>query len=146
MPKLIIKKIKPLHIAYAMWAVAIAGSLGSLALSSIWEFIPCTLCWYQRGFMFALPFVIGAGVWLKDKNIFYYVLPLTIAGGVIALYQSLIQWQMVPYDASQCVVGVPCDTRYIDWFGFITIPFMALITFCAIGFLAYMHYRLGNKK
>lgn len=28
-----------------------------------------------------------------------------------------------------CVSGVPCSGQYINWFGFITIPFLALIAF-----------------
>ena len=31
-----------------------------------------------------------------------------------------------------CVNGVPCNVQYINWLGFITIPFLALTAFTII--------------
>ena len=31
-----------------------------------------------------------------------------------------------------CVSGVPCSAQYINWFGFITIQFLALVAFVII--------------
>ena len=35
-------------------------------------------------------------------------------------------------EINPCVQGVPCNVDYINWLGFITIPFLALIAFCMI--------------
>jgi disulfide bond formation protein DsbB len=34
-----------------------------------------------------------------------------------------------------CRSGVPCSTQYIDVFGFVTIPFLALVAFALITLL-----------
>lgn len=31
-----------------------------------------------------------------------------------------------------CTQGVPCNVQYINWFGFVTIPFLALSGFILI--------------
>lgn len=41
-----------------------------------------------------------------------------------------------------CVSGIPCSAQYINWFGFITIPFLALIAFTLIfAWLSYLRNR-----
>src|SRR3989344_9222631 len=40
-------------------------SLFSLVYSEVVGFLPCYLCWYQRVFMFPLPFIFGAAIWYK---------------------------------------------------------------------------------
>jgi len=37
-----------------------------------------------------------------------------------------------------CKMGVPCNAEYINWLGFITIPFMALIAFILIAILLWV--------
>ncbi|MED4739629.1 disulfide bond formation protein B, partial [Bacillus subtilis] len=43
-----------------------------------------------------------------------------------------------------CVSGVPCSGQYINWFGFITIPFLALIAFILI--IIFMCLLNGEKS
>ena len=38
----------------AMWAAALIATLGSLYFSEIKGYIPCTMCWYQRIFMYPI--------------------------------------------------------------------------------------------
>jgi len=40
-------------------------------------------------------------------------------------------WRM-PSWALALSVGVPCDTRYINWFGFVSIPLLALVAFVSL--------------
>jgi disulfide bond formation protein DsbB len=37
-----------------------------------------------------------------------------------------------------CTSGVPCNTDYINWLGFITIPFLALIAFSLITIILWI--------
>ncbi|MFD0712687.1 disulfide oxidoreductase [Paenibacillus sp. GCM10027626] len=123
---------------YLAWMVAVVATLGSLYFSEIREFIPCELCWYQRILMYPLSILLGIAAYTNDRKIKKYVLPLSIIGGCISLFHYLEQ--KVPGFASikPCVNGVPCSTQYINYFGFITIPFLALVAFTLISVLLFM--------
>jgi len=118
---------------YLTWVVAILASLISLSLSEIFNLTPCVLCWFQRIFMYPLPFIIGVAIWRKDlKNLAYYVLPLALIGLAIAFYHTLLQWDVIPEAAAPCREGISCTTKQINYFGFITIPFGSFISFLFI--------------
>jgi disulfide bond formation protein DsbB len=120
---------KPLLLS---WITAIIATLGSLYFSEVQHFIPCTLCWYQRIFMYPLVIILGTAVYRNDKEIYKYVLPLSIVGMLISGYHTLLQ--KVPYiqQFEMCTTGVPCSKDYINWLGFITIPLLAFIAFTMI--------------
>ncbi|MFJ5713904.1 disulfide oxidoreductase [Neobacillus sp. NPDC093127] len=120
---------KPLLLS---WIAAILATLGSLYFSEVQHFIPCTLCWYQRIFMYPLVIILGTAVYRNDKGIYKYVLPLSIVGMLISGYHTLLQ--KVPYiqQFEMCTTGVPCSKDYINWLGFITIPLLAFIAFTMI--------------
>ncbi|MDN3019278.1 disulfide oxidoreductase [Neobacillus drentensis] len=114
------------------WVAALIATLGSLYFSEVMHFVPCTLCWYQRIFMYPLAIILGIAVYRNDKGIYKYVLPLSIIGILISGYHTLLQ--KIPYlqQFEMCTSGVPCSKDYINWLGFITIPLLALIAFITI--------------
>ncbi|EKN69377.1 thiol-disulfide oxidoreductase BdbC [Neobacillus bataviensis LMG 21833] len=120
---------KPLLLS---WIAAIIATLGSLYFSEVMHFIPCTLCWYQRIFMYPLAIILGIAVYRNDKSIYQYVLPLSIIGVLISGYHTILQ--KIPYlqQFEMCTSGVPCSKDYINWLGFITIPMLALVAFIII--------------
>jgi disulfide bond formation protein DsbB len=122
---------------YAAWLVSIVATLGSLYFSEILHYVPCSLCWYQRILMYPLVILLGIASYRQQSLIIPYALPLSILGGCISLWHYL--HQKVPFlqTAMQCKVGVPCNQDYINWFGFITIPFLALIAFILISVLLF---------
>ncbi|MEH7074902.1 disulfide oxidoreductase [Neobacillus drentensis] len=126
------------------WLAAIVATLGSLYFSEVMHFIPCTLCWYQRIFMYPLAIILGVAVYWNDKSIYRYALPLSIIGWLIAGYHTLLQ--KIPYlqQFEMCTTGVPCSKDYINWLGFITIPLLAFIAFTIITVCLLMISR--NKK
>jgi disulfide bond formation protein DsbB len=134
------------YLPYAIWFVAAGALIGSLALSEIFDLIPCTLCWWQRTFMFPLAFVATVGVLRKDQNMGYYLLPLAVVGIVISMYHSLLQWGIIKETILDCSLtgAVSCSKPEIMWFGFITIPFMAFVSFSTIAVLSWLS--LPNKK
>jgi len=109
---------------------AIAALLGSLYFSEIRGFIPCELCWYQRILMYPIPVLLLIGIFNEDWFLPKYILPLSITGLGVSTYHYLLQNQV--FGASVCSAGVSCATRYINVFGFITIPFLALVAFLMI--------------
>jgi len=120
------------HILYMAWLVSIVATLGSLYFSEIKEYIPCELCWFQRIFMYPLSILLGVAAYSNDKRMKKYMLPLSIIGGSISLFHYLEQKVPGFADIKPCKQGVPCTVEYINWFGFVTIPFLALTAFVLI--------------
>jgi disulfide bond formation protein DsbB len=120
---------KPLLLA---WVAALIATIGSLYFSEVLHYIPCTLCWYQRIFMYPLAIILGIAFYQNDKGITKYALPLSIVGMVISGYHTVLQ--KVPYlqQFEMCTSGVPCSEDYLNWLGFITIPMLAFIAFTII--------------
>lgn len=131
---------------YLAWVVSLVATGGSLFMSEILEFAPCKLCWLQRIFMYPLVLLLGRAAIRGDRRIVGYVMPLVIIGGCISLYHY--GEQKVPGMASilPCKVGVPCNEDYLDWFGVITIPLMALVAFVMIGLLLWFGSRNGGAQ
>ena len=69
---------------------------------------------------------------LEDNSIKFYVLPLSIIGFCISFYHYLVQKVPGFSEVRPCEQGVSCNAQYIDWMGFITIPFLALTAFFLI--------------
>jgi len=123
---------------FLAWLVALIATLGSLFFSEIMEFVPCTLCWYQRILMYPLVVIFFMGMFPYDKQVVKFAFPLVLLGWLVALYHNLIHYEIIPESASPCVQGIPCSTKYIQWLGFLTIPMMSFIAFSLIGILLYM--------
>lgn len=82
--------------------------------------------------MYPLVLILGLGILKKDKGLFDYAFPLAIIGWIIALYHNLLYYQILPEAMAPCKAGISCTTRYIEWFGFLTIPLLSLIGFTII--------------
>jgi len=117
---------------YIAFAQALAAMLGSLYYSQILHYAPCVLCWYQRILMYPLVLILAVGIMRRDKNVPYYVLPLSIIGIGFALYHYLLQRGIIPDSLAPCSLGVSCTTKYVEYFGFVTIPFLSLLAFVVI--------------
>jgi disulfide bond formation protein DsbB len=117
---------------YLAWIVSLVDTLGSLYFSEIKGYIPCELCWFQRIAMYPLSIILGIAAYDNDKNMKKYVLPLSIIGGCISIFHYLEQKVPAMSAIKTCTKGVPCNVDYINWLGFITIPFLALIAFSLI--------------
>jgi disulfide bond formation protein DsbB len=123
------------------------ATAGSLALSEIYHLVPCALCWYQRICLFPQVVILGVGIKRADRGAHAYALPLAIAGLVIAGFHSLLQWGVIHETLSPCNAAASCALKQINWFGFITIPFMSLLAFAAITtcLLLYRWYQRSSS-
>ncbi|CAM4065352.1 disulfide oxidoreductase [Lederbergia lenta] len=129
------------NLIFFAWAVSVIATLGSLYFSEIKEYVPCELCWYQRILMYPLVIILGIGAARKDYKIALYSAVFSGIGMFVSLYHYLIQ--KVPAFAQQapaCGI-VPCTGAYINWAGFITIPFLALIAFILIFITSMMIFK-----
>ncbi|MWC30048.1 disulfide oxidoreductase [Paenibacillus sp. MMS18-CY102] len=117
---------------YMAWIVAVVATASSLYLSDVLNYTPCKLCWFQRIFMYPQVILLGIAAYRGDRRITGYVLPLSIIGGLISIYHYLEQKVPGMADIMPCTDGVPCSEDYLDYFGVITIPLMALVAFILI--------------
>jgi disulfide bond formation protein DsbB len=115
------------------WTQAVVAMVGSLFFSLIMELPPCDLCWYQRVAMYPLIIILGIGIWKKDvKGSLLYAWPLAVIGWIIAFYHNLLYYNILPESVAPCTSGVSCTTKYVEYFGFVTIPLLALVAFSVI--------------
>jgi len=123
---------------FLAWIVAVVATLGSLFLSDVMMFPPCTLCWYQRIMMYPLVIILLAGMVPLDGSFFKYAVPFVVIGWLMAFYHNLLQYGIIPDDMSPCMQGIPCSVKYMDMLGFITIPMMSLVAFTLIAVLLFV--------
>lgn len=127
---------------FPAWLVATVSSLGALFLSEVMEVAPCVLCWYQRAFMFPLVFVLAAGLFPLDRRVVRYALPLAAAGWLVATFHLLLTRGFIAETLAPCTQGVPCSRIEVEWFGFVTIPLLSLLSFTVIGIaLLFAHFK-----
>lgn len=120
------------YFRYLAWAQAVIATMGSLYLSEVMRFIPCDLCWYQRILMYPLTILIAVGILLRDRRLSFYALPLCFLGLAVSIYHNLLYYEVIPAGWHVCTSGIPCETRWIQWFGFAGIPFMAFTAFVVV--------------
>jgi len=120
----------PLAVWFA-WVVSLATTLGSLYFSDVAGFLPCKLCWYQRIAMYPLSVLLLIAAVRRDRSVWVYVVPQATIGALIAAYHT--QLQAFPDQSSSfCTLAAPCTERYVWEFGFVSLPFMALVAFVFI--------------
>jgi disulfide bond formation protein DsbB len=134
--------IRSLFWGYELWAAFVVAALatgGSLFFSQIAGFVPCELCWFQRICMYPLSIVLLLAALAGDFRIARYLVPLPLVGGGVSVYHVLVENHVVGTPAA-CQVGFGCTVKWIDEFGYMTIPTLALTAFVLLlGFLALAH-------
>lgn len=118
---------------FLCWLLVSVSATISIFFSSVLEYQPCVLCWYQRIFLFPLILIFAAGLFPAfDKSVIKYALPLTIAGGLTALYHSLLYAGIIPENIQPCSQGVSCTEKYFELFGFVSIPMLSFFAFSTL--------------
>jgi disulfide bond formation protein DsbB len=123
-----------LWLAFLVTAVATGGSL---FFSEVASFVPCELCWFQRICMYPLAITTLLAALANDQRVARYLLPLPVIGAGVSSYHLLVENGVVS-QAQACLLSAPggCATKWIDEFGYVTIPTLALTGFAlAFAFL-----------
>lgn len=123
---------------------SIIATAGSLYFSEIAGYTPCVLCWYQRICMYPLVILFFISLIREDRKVYYYALPLSVIGTGVAVYHNLLYYGFIQNEGL-CKAGVSCTEKFIEWFGFVTIPFLSLLAFLVI-ILCMLVYMKKNKK
>ena len=121
---------------YELWLAFVVAAIatgGSLFFSEIAHFVPCELCWYQRIAMYPLSVVTLLMALANDHRAARYLLPLPAVGAGVSVYHLLVENGVVG-QSHACFVSAPggCATKWIDEFGYMTIPTLALTGFALV--------------
>lgn len=133
------------QLGFAAWLIATISTLAALFLGEVMGLTPCVLCWYQRICMFPLVFILAAGLFPFDPRMVRYALPLSSAGWLIAVFHLLLEKGVIAESVTPCTQGVPCSEVQIEWFGFVTIPLLAVAAFTVINALLIVIYFRASK-
>ena len=139
-------------VSYTAWlaligATATIATLGSLTYQFVYLTPVCVLCWWQRIFMFPIEIVILVSLYTRTKG---NNLISGIMAGIGALfasyhyyghYQKYVAGNPFLLPCSTNPLEVSCSNSPVVTFGFVTIPFLALITFIAIIWLSYLAHK-----
>ncbi|HEX5947530.1 MAG TPA: disulfide bond formation protein B [Acidimicrobiales bacterium] len=132
-PRQVIAAVGPVALLLAA-TVAVVATLGSLYYSEIADFPPCRLCWYQRIGMYPLAVVLPIAAWRRDRQVRWYALPLAVVGGAVSIYHLVIE-RFPSLESGACEITNPCSIIWVERFGYLTIPAMALSGFALIAVL-----------
>ena len=124
-----------------IWVISLIATLGSLYFSEVREYIPCTMCWFQRIFMYPILVMTTVAVIQKNAKIAVMTAVFSIIGGCISVYHYGIQKIDFLANTAPTCGQVSCTGQYINWLGFITIPFLALTAFILIAITSFYMIR-----
>ena len=131
---------------YGAFAGVLIATLGSLYFSEIANFPPCVLCWYQRICMYPLVPILGFAIYKRSRDIVLPAFVLVAVGWLIGVYHNLLYYEILPEAAAPCLAGVSCTTKFIEWFGFVTIPLLSLVGFTAILIALIIYWRTSKGE
>ena len=117
---------------FASWLLAVIATIGSLFFSEVMGIEPCSLCWYQRIFMYPLVVILLIGMFPLDLSVVRYALPLAGIGWAVAVYHYLLYTGYIPENMQPCSEGVSCTDIDLELLGFITIPMLSILSYTAI--------------
>jgi len=140
------QKDKQESLLFTAWAASVIAMFGSLYFSEIRQFEPCELCWYQRILMYPLTILLGIAYVKKDYKMALYSMILSAIGGSISIYHYSIQKLNFLADFAPACGRIPCTGQYINWFGFISIPFLALTAFIIIFICSILIWKQSKER
>ncbi len=110
------------------------ASIMTLVYSEIFLQVPCSLCWFERIFMYGIVIISATALWsnreLEQKGILKYITNFSILGAIFSLYHHTLQMAAsfgshLPCPSS----GGDCGKRILFEYGHITFPWMAFVLF-----------------
>jgi len=144
--KKLIDKISVETLHYAILIQAGLGMAGSLFFSEVMNLPPCVLCWYQRIALYPIVILTAIGIIRNDRKLYISVLALSLPGLAISIYHNLLYWKILPESVAPCTLGISCTTKFFEWFGFITIPFLGLVAFTVVTLLAFISLKKNKYE
>ncbi len=146
-------------VAYLIFLQALVATLGSLYFSTFgdpWKnilahnlfpvdngLLPCELCWFARILMYPIVITSFVGMLKEDRHFTDYILPVSVLGIFLDTFHYALQKFHV-VNPFGCTLSNPCNALQVQYFGFVTIPFLALVAFIVITILCLINMRLNR--
>lgn len=127
----VVAVVGPQAVALAA-VVALVCTLGSLYLSEVAHFVPCRLCWYQRYAMYPLVVVLALAALTGRRSLRILGAVLATVGASISIFHVLVERFPSLESSTSCDPTNPCSLIWVEHFGYLTIPAMALSGFALI--------------
>lgn len=140
----IFKKIITVWGIWIAFIFTLASSLMTLIYSEVFGFVPCSLCWLQRVFLYPQVFLLATSIFYKEKVAARYGLILSVPGLIIATYQHYLQMggnQFIACPTS----GGDCAKRIMFEFDFVTFPLLSACLFLFL-IVIYLYILKISKK
>ncbi len=107
-------------------SATLAGIVGSLIYSELFLVPPCTLCWWQRIFIYPQVIILAYTYQKPTRAIMHIILTLSAIGLFFSLYHYLLQMGATSTSVfCGASAEVSCNGKEVFEFGYITIPLMA---------------------
>ena len=134
-----------------LFGVALFSTISPLVYTYLYHLLPCTLCWYQRIFMFPLVIILLLMIKRRDFRNKVYVYTLSVIGLGIGAYHYLSQqlhsrYNIVTTDCDAIGMAKSCSEYYFIEFGYITIPLMSLTAFVLIIVCTYFAQKNNSRS
>jgi disulfide bond formation protein DsbB len=121
----VVRALSPVAAPFA-FAVATVTMAGSLYLSEVKHYIPCHLCWIQRALLYPQVLFTALLTFRPQWNALRrFAVGALVVDIPVSTYHYLLQ-KYPDLETSSCDFDNPCTQRYIDLFGYISEPGMAL--------------------
>jgi disulfide bond formation protein DsbB len=131
---------------FSVWILATISTIVSLFFSEIIKLPVCVLCWYQRIAMYPLVLILPLALFPLDIRVLRYAGILVLFGWVTALFHVLLVDGYIPKKAQPCVQDIPCSETHLNFFGFLNMPMMSLLTFSIMGLLLFFVKNWKNHE
>jgi len=140
-------KISALLGSWALWLgfiFALTASAFTLYYSEVLGIEPCSLCWWQRIFLYPQVIMFGIALYKRDLSVITYSIALSLLGVAFAIYNHALQ--VLPSGTLPCPAqGVSCAQRFVFEFGYITFPMMSLSLFAFLVVLMLFARKVAAK-
>lgn len=131
---------------YFVWVIATIASSVTLYLTEVQYWTPCHLCWYQQVCMLPLVFITGMAAWHGFLGIARYLIPQTLIGLGLAIYQVVMQiLHPIPIELPPIEICKPGCEETVSFNCSFNLPVLSAIAFFLINLLLFIILREMKK-
>lgn len=127
------------------FAVAATCMLGSLYFSEVANYVPCTMCWYQRIAMYPVAILLGVALVRRQRAVRSFVVPLVVVGLPISIYHYFVEW-FPDLESGVCSASLPCSIVWFRRAGFVSLPYMAASGFALVAAIVLLAPRATTSE
>ena len=134
---------------YAIWVISMLVTFGSLYLNEIQYWQPCKMRCYQYVCMYPLAIIAGIAAWRGFLGIARYVLPQTLIGLGLSIYQMIIEFTQSEnsiHPIKICTKGHGPENGITIGMNLKTIAILSLISFLLINILLFLVKYVDQKE